>query len=97
MVHLGRSRVGLVVNIKEKIIANGPSPIDIMRTRCIRPEFRVFYRRYRDISGEGHLGKSGRNQFSQPNIAFPFLVKRLKSHFFPFLTNFLTKSIKFVN
>ena len=68
MVHMGRSRVGLVVNIKEKIIANGPSPIDIMRTRCIRPEFRVFYRRYRDISDEGHLGKSGRNQFSQPKL-----------------------------
>ena len=67
MVHLGRSRVGLVVNIKEKIIADGPSTIDIMRTRSIIPEFRVFYRRYRDISGEGHLGKSGRNQFSQPN------------------------------
>ena len=64
---MGRSRVGLVVNIKEKIIADGPSPIDIMRTRSIIPEFRVFYRRYRDISDEGHLGKSGRNQFSQPN------------------------------
>ena len=66
MVHMGRSRVGLVVNIKEKIIADGPSPIDIMRTRSIRPEFRVFYRRYRDISGEGLPWEIGRNQFPQP-------------------------------
>lgn len=63
MVHMGRSRVGLVVNIKEKIIADGPSPIDIMRMRSIRPEFRVFYRRYRDISGEGLPWEIGRNQF----------------------------------
>ena len=65
---MGRSRVGLVVNIKEKIIAYGPSPIDIMRMRSIRPEFRVFYRRYRDISGEGLPWEIGRNQFPQPKL-----------------------------